>query len=178
MRSQIGGTQASPPSSSTGRQRFCSATRTGLSACWTGAAREPQPSPPPERSVAVPSGASADAAPAPPRTAALHGIVRNGPKSEPLGGVLVEIRSGDGTRQIALTRTATDGTFSIDALEAGQYLVTYRYFNNGLDGSLTNIVTLHEDETAHADLNMNMFPRQYGHGAKPYGAPPARRRPV
>jgi hypothetical protein len=145
----------------------------GLTAsCWSGneatQRHTPPPPPPPDDAAQV-----VDQAPPPGTAAALGGVVREAGTNVPLANVTVELR--DATGRIAATTTDERGNYAFWTVAPGDYQLVVKYSSYDAVGSTQRPVMV-RDEAAQVDVALPLAHR--APIAKPYGAPPARRRIV
>lgn len=139
----------------------------GLSACWSNAA-------PTEKTIVADDKSHAiatDARPAPPTGASLYGVVSDGVAALP--HAMVELRDANG--RIAATNTDERGAYRLEGIVAGDYQIIVQYGGGDEVGSTQRPVTV-RDVGSQLDLTLKVHRRVPV--AKPYGAPPARRRTV
>ena len=96
----------------------------------------------------------------------------------PLANTSVSITLNPTTPSTYFTRSlATDSTghYMIDLLEPGSYSISYGYRGGMQDGQDQRAVAVHAGEDQQLDVTLDLRDMDI---AKPYGAPPARRRTV
>lgn len=141
--------------------------------CYTSAPppQDPQPPPPPPPPVDTVQGDATFAKPPPgptaTGTASIHGYVRSG--RNPISGVVVVLENLEGgAQQRAISGAA--GEYEFTRLPPGRYGVA-------LENGDAMEVQLIANQRVQRDIAIPVA-EPYHHQAKPYGAPPARRRVV
>ena len=140
----------------------------GLTACWAGHDAPKQmthdPVTPPVSDAA--SAAEGD-------VAALHGAVIDAQTRAPLANVTVELYNADA--RVAATTTDATGRFAFDDVAPNDYQLVARYSSADGAGSAQQPVMVRDRPV---QLDITLYVHERVPVAKPYGAPPARRRMV
>lgn len=140
----------------------------GLTACWSGNdATQRQTPPPPPSDAAVAEVTPADS------SASLSGVVTEAGTQIPVANVTVELRDADG--QVAATNTDDRGAYELTSVAPGDYQLVLKYSTYDAVGSTQQAVSVRE-VPGRVDIALPISHR--APVAKPYGAPPARRRIV
>jgi hypothetical protein len=111
--------------------------------------------------------------------ATLSGRVTN--RSGGTGATMVSISSTEPSPNRSFSETvasSNDGQFMLDLLEAGSYSVSFSYDDGTWRGTDQRQVTLKAGDDEKLDVVLDLNQQRDMDTAKPYGAPPARRRRV
>ncbi len=141
----------------------------GLPACWMGnesPQRQTPPQPPPVDEKHVDGEPPGDGA-------ALSGVVTDNGTRMPLANAKVELRDGNGL--VAATTTDERGHYEFRSVAPGDYQLVTVLSTYDAGGSTQQPVSVRDVPTL-LDVAMPVYRR--APSAKPYGAPPARRRIV
>lgn len=136
----------------------------GLTACWTG------PSTPPQTPIEPVKEQTARS-----EVPMVRGVVMNDISGLPLVGIEIELVDYSGNK-VASTRTNGKGEYQFATVAPGEYFLRARYGDQMHGGIAQLDIRVVANEPERHDITIS-----YGdnsHMAKPYGAPPARRRLV
>lgn len=141
----------------------------GLTACWSGndAVQRQTPPRPPPIDAPVAEVTAWDT------SAVLSGVVTEAGTRIPVANVTVELRDANG--RVAATNTDDRGAYEFVSLAPGDYQLVLKYSGADAVGSTQQPVSVREIP-GRTDIALPMLRR--APIAKPYGAPPARRRIV
>jgi 5-hydroxyisourate hydrolase-like protein (transthyretin family) len=139
----------------------------GLAACWTGTDAPKRQTPPPDDKQVI------DTSVQPTGAVAITGVVSDAATNSALPNVAVQLRDQNG--QVSATNTDETGRYRFPAVAAGDYQLVFRYSAYDAQGSAQQPAQV-RDVSEQIDVSLRLVRR--APVAKPYGAPPARRRTV